>query len=92
MADSDPPGDSAAPAEQPAPTGGPDMFAATAIDARKRRREAIAKWTTFGMSMALVVPVLAILFHIFHEAWPVLSWMPGVQRLRAHHCRYGSAL
>lgn len=50
-----------------------EVFSATPNDCRKRRREAIAKWIFFVMTMSLVIPLVWILAHLFVKAWPVLS-------------------
>jgi phosphate transport system permease protein len=48
-------------------------FAPSEFERRKERRLARAKWMLFGCCALLVAPILAILVHIFVEAWPVLS-------------------
>ena len=50
-----------------------ETFSATPIDRRKRRTETIAKIVLFVMTLALVVPLVAILSHLVYKAWPVLS-------------------
>ena len=50
-----------------------EMFSATPVDRRKRRVESIAKVVLFMMTLALVVPLVAILTHLLYKAWPVLS-------------------
>ena len=57
----------------PANATGGNLFAASAHERRKKRSENIARHTTLAMALALVIPVLAILFYIFYEALPVLS-------------------
>ena len=41
----------------------------------QRRQRAVTrnKWIMFGFCMALVIPLILIVGHIFYEAWPVLS-------------------
>jgi len=50
-----------------------EVFSTTPNDRRKQRRETVAKWIFFAMTMSLVVPLLWILTHLFVKAWPVLS-------------------
>lgn len=50
-----------------------ELFTDTPRSKKRQRTETIAKWTTFGMALLLVIPVVGILGFIFKEAWPVLS-------------------
>lgn len=50
-----------------------EVFSATPNDRRKRRREQVAKWVFFVMTMMLVVPLVWILVHLVYKAWPVLT-------------------
>lgn len=51
-----------------------EPFTATRRERGKRRTEAIAKYSFMTMSIALVVPVFAILGYLFYKAWPALTW------------------
>ena len=48
-------------------------FAASPYERRRMSSATRNKWIMFSFCMALVVPLILIVFHIFHEAWPVLS-------------------
>src|SRR6266446_5756053 len=48
-------------------------FAATAHEQRRLRAATRNKWIMFGFCMALVLPLILIVTHIFYEAAPVLS-------------------
>jgi phosphate transport system permease protein len=50
------------------------MFAETPFVRRKLRRERYAQFLLGFMAFAMVVPLLAIVGHLFHEAMPLLSW------------------
>jgi phosphate transport system permease protein len=50
-----------------------EVFSATPNDRRKRRIEALARWTFCAMTLVLVVPLVWILAHLVVKAWPVLS-------------------
>jgi phosphate transport system permease protein len=50
-----------------------EVFSATPVDRKKRRRERLAQVVLFAMTMLLVLPLLAILIHLTVKAWPVLS-------------------
>jgi phosphate transport system permease protein len=50
-----------------------EVFAATPVDRRKRRLDAIAQYVLLCMTLALVVPLVSILGHLVYKAWPVLS-------------------
>jgi phosphate transport system permease protein len=50
-----------------------EVFAATAVDRRRRLYERIAQ-VIFGlMTLVLVVPLVLILGHLLYKAWPVLT-------------------
>ncbi len=49
-------------------------FASTPSDRRRQRRENIARFVFFAMTMMLAIPLAAILGYLFYKAWPVLSW------------------
>jgi phosphate transport system permease protein len=51
----------------------PSRFARTASIARRERAESAAKWMFAFMAAAMVVPLLAILAHLVHLAWPSLN-------------------
>jgi len=48
-------------------------FAASPHERRRQSGASRNKWIMFGFCMVLVVPLILIVVHIFHEAWPVLS-------------------
>ncbi len=50
------------------------MFTQTPLVRRKQRNEIIAKWIFGAMAVAMVVPLLLIIFHLVSRAWPLLSW------------------
>jgi len=50
-----------------------EVFAATPVDRKKRRRERIAEILFLAMTMALIIPLVVILVHLTAKAWPVLS-------------------
>jgi phosphate transport system permease protein len=52
---------------------GPNPFAPSALEKRKKIKETIARWVLAAITVALVLPVLAILAHLVIEAWPVLG-------------------
>jgi len=56
-----------------------EIFTATSLERKKRRNEFIAKYTFMAMSIALVLPVIAILGHLTYKAWPALNWAFIVQ-------------
>jgi phosphate transport system permease protein len=49
------------------------MFAETPLVRVKRRREVLAQWVFFGMAVAMVLPLLAIVTYLVVKAWPTLS-------------------
>ena len=51
----------------------PNPFAPSDFERRKSARATRNKWLMFACCMALVLPLIAILVHIFREAAPVLS-------------------
>jgi phosphate transport system permease protein len=50
-----------------------EVFTATQFEKRKKIRESIAKYVFLVMTVALVLPVIAILGILFVKAWPVLG-------------------
>jgi phosphate transport system permease protein len=49
------------------------IFSSTSVERKKGRREDIARFAFLGMSMMLVLPVIAILAYLFIQAWPALD-------------------
>ncbi len=49
-------------------------FAANAHEHRKRLIESLARALLLGITILLVLPLLAILAHLAIQAWPALSW------------------
>jgi phosphate transport system permease protein len=50
-----------------------EVFSATPLDRRKRRRELAAGFVFGLMTLALIVPLVVILAHLVINAWPVLT-------------------
>ena len=50
-----------------------DVFSPTSFETWKRVKETIAMYSLLGMSIALVLPVVAILGYLLVQAWPALS-------------------
>lgn len=50
------------------------VFSPTSVELRKGTRETIARFTFMAMAFSLVLPVVAILGHLFVQAWPALDW------------------
>ncbi len=50
-----------------------EPFATTPVDTRKRRIELAAKIALLSMTLLLVLPLAAILAHLFYKAWPALT-------------------
>jgi phosphate transport system permease protein len=48
-------------------------FAETPLIRKKFQREAIAKWTFFAMTVAIIVPLIIIVSYLVVQAWPALS-------------------
>ena len=48
-------------------------FTKTALAARKERAEAVAKWAFFGMAVAMIIPLVAIIAYLLYRAAPSLS-------------------
>ena len=48
-------------------------FTETPLVRKKKRREAVAKWTFFAMTIAMIIPLLLILTYLFVKAMPSLS-------------------
>jgi len=53
---------------------GKAFFRPSALERRKARREAAARWVFLGMTLVLVAPVFAIVAYMLVQAWPVLSF------------------
>ena len=51
-----------------------NLFAATPLELRKRRRQSVAKYVFLGMALTLVAPVLLILTLLVVKAAPALSF------------------
>ncbi len=49
-------------------------FSPTENEQKKERIAGGAKWFTFGLSIALLIPMIWIMGMILTKAWPVLSW------------------
>jgi phosphate transport system permease protein len=49
------------------------MFVETPLGRAKRRRELLARAVFFGMAVAMVLPLLAIVTYLVVRAWPTLS-------------------
>jgi phosphate transport system permease protein len=49
------------------------MFTETALVRKKFRREALAKWVFFAMTVAMIIPLLLILGYLIVKAMPSLS-------------------
>jgi phosphate transport system permease protein len=52
---------------------GPNPFAPSALEKRKKIKETAAKWVLAAITVSLVVPVVAILGYLLLKAWPVLG-------------------
>jgi phosphate transport system permease protein len=50
-----------------------EVFTATSVERRKKRKELVAKSVFLLMTIALVLPLLAIFAYLVVKAWPVLS-------------------
>jgi phosphate transport system permease protein len=50
-----------------------EMFSPSAIEARKKIKETVAKYCLMAMAASLVVPLVAILGYLVIKAWPVLG-------------------
>ncbi len=50
-----------------------EVFTASALEKTKAIKEAIAKYTFLAMSLALILPLAAILGYLVWKAWPALS-------------------
>ena len=50
-----------------------NVFAATSVERRKKIEEQIARLILLGATLALIVPMAAILTHLLVQAWPALS-------------------
>ena len=55
-------------------TPGTARFTRTAHVAARERSQTIAKWVFFAMSVAMIIPLLAILAYLLYRAAPSLSW------------------
>jgi phosphate transport system permease protein len=49
------------------------MFRKTALTRRKERAEKIARGVFLGMTLLMVIPLVAIVGYLIYQAWPVLS-------------------
>ena len=49
-------------------------FARTPSVARRERAQAVARWLFGAMSLAMVLPLLAIVTYLLVRAWPSLGW------------------
>ncbi len=52
----------------------PVTFRATNFTRRKKRYELAARLVFLMMTLLMAVPLLLIIAHLVHEAWPILSW------------------
>jgi phosphate transport system permease protein len=62
--------------QSPEPTAdeaAPPMFAATALTRRKQRVEVVARSVLLAMTVAMIVPLVAIIGYLVYQALPVLS-------------------
>ncbi|MGD9720059.1 MAG: phosphate ABC transporter permease PstA [Pirellulales bacterium] len=50
-----------------------EVFSASPVDLRRRRIEQFARTVLLLMTLSLVIPLVAILAHLLHKAWPVLT-------------------
>jgi phosphate transport system permease protein len=48
-------------------------FTETPLVRKKLRRQSVAKWVTFSMAAAMVLPLILILVYLVYRAWPSLS-------------------
>lgn len=66
---------------------GAELFAPSPLERRKAIKERIAQWVFLGMTLLLVLPVVAILAYLLVQAWPVLSpsfiWQNPQNRMTA---------
>ena len=51
-----------------------EVFAAGPTERRKARVDQLAKFILAGVTMSLVLPLIAIVTYLFVKAWPALSW------------------
>jgi phosphate transport system permease protein len=49
-------------------------FTKTEFGARKERAEVFAKWVFFGMAVAMIIPLVAIIAYLLYRAAPSLNW------------------
>ena len=52
---------------------GPNPFAPSALEKRKKMKETVAEWVLAAVTLSLVVPVVTILGYLLLKAWPVLG-------------------
>jgi len=52
----------------------PHPFSASAFERKKLLKEKIAKTMMLCAALALIIPVLVIIFYLFKKAWPALSF------------------
>lgn len=58
--------------QKPAPQNN-SLFGETPFDRKKRRTETLAKSVFLLMTLLIIFPLIAIICHLFYEAFPVLS-------------------
>ena len=51
-----------------------NLFAATGLIHKKLRAQKIVKWTFGSMSVAILIPLVALTSYLIIRAWPSLSW------------------
>ncbi len=49
-------------------------FTTTAFTRRKEIKQSLAKWLFFSMSMAMIIPLITIVFYLIWHAAPSLNW------------------
>lgn len=56
-----------------APGSAASRFVETPRVRRKLRQERLAKWTFFSMAVVMILPLLLLVTHLVHAAWPALN-------------------
>ncbi|MCK6683348.1 MAG: phosphate ABC transporter permease PstA [Thermoanaerobaculia bacterium] len=51
-----------------------ERFTRTYQVARRERAQTVAKWVFGAMSLAMVLPLVAIIVYLLYKAWPSLGW------------------
>ncbi|MCG3191069.1 MAG: hypothetical protein DIJKHBIC_00294 [Thermoanaerobaculia bacterium] len=51
-----------------------ERFTRTHQVARRERAQTVAKWVFGAMSLAMVLPLVAIIVYLLYKAWPSLGW------------------